>query len=194
MILIGGIFVITSAVIYFLFMTAWLNFFLFIGFVPAFRVLISIIAIAAGLINLKEIFWFKKGVSLTIDEKHKPKLFEKVRKIVHEQETFWAVIGTIALAVFVNFIELLCTAGLPALYTNILTMNKLPWIKYYLYLILYNIIYVVPLLIIVMFFSLTMGRHKFTEKQAKLLKLVSGLLMLLLGLIMLIKPELLSFS
>jgi cytochrome c biogenesis protein CcdA len=116
-----------------------------------------------------------------------------MRRIVHERETSIAIAGTITLAVFVNFIELLCTAGLPAIYTNILTLNKLHWLQYYLYLILYNVIYVVPLMIIVGVFVLTMGRHKFTESQGKILKLISGLLMLALGIIMLIKPELLSF-
>jgi thiol-disulfide isomerase/thioredoxin len=194
MLLIGSIFVITSGAIYFLFMTAWLNFFLFIGYVDIMRIIIAIIAITAGLINIKELFWFKKGVSLTISDKQKPKLFEKMRKIIHEQSTFIAIIGTIALAIFVNFIELLCTAGLPAVYTNILTLNNLPWLSYYLYLLLYNIVYIIPLFIIVLVFVFTMGRHKFTEKQGKILKLISGILMLLLGLIMLIRPELLNFA
>jgi cytochrome c biogenesis protein CcdA len=158
------------------------------------RIIIAIIAITAGLINIKELFWFKKGVSLTISDKQKPKLFEKMRKIIHEQSTAIAIIGTIALAIFVNFIELLCTAGLPAVYTNILTLNNLPWLSYYLYLLLYNIVYIIPLFIIVLVFVFTMGRHKFTEKQGKILKLISGILMLLLGLIMLIRPELLNFA
>ena len=115
-------------------------------------------------------------------------------KIVHEQELPIAIAGTIALAIFVNFIELLCTAGLPAIFTNILTLNDLSWVGYYSYLLLYNIVYTIPLLVIVIVFVMTMGRHKFTEKQGKLLKLISGLLMLTLGLIMLINPTLLSFS
>ena len=194
MLLIGGIFVITSGAIYFLFMTAWLNFFLFIGYVTSIRIIIALVALTAGIINLKELFWFKKGPSLTISDKHKPKLFKSMRKIVQEQELSIAIAGTITLAIFVNFIELLCTAGLPAIFTNILTLNNLPTISYYLYLLLYNLIYIIPLLIIVIVFVLTMGKHKFTEKQGKLLKLISGLLMLTLGLIMLINPTLLSFA
>ncbi|MFC1690634.1 hypothetical protein ACFL0W_00510 [Nanoarchaeota archaeon] len=194
MLLIGGIFVITSGVIYFLFMTAWLNFFLFVGYATSMRIVIAIIAITAGLINLKELFWFKKGISLMISDKHKLKAVEKMRKIVHEQSLSLAITGTIALAIFVNFIELLCTAGLPAIYTNILTLNNLHWVSYYLYLVLYNIIYVLPLMIIVTIFSITMGRHKFTKRQGQILKLISGILMLALGLIMLLRPELLSFG
>jgi len=194
MLIIGGVFVLASGLIYFLFMTAWLNFFLLVGYVPIMRIIIAIIAITAGLINIKELFWFKKGVSLTIDDKHKPKLFKKMRSIVHEKELPIAILGTITLAIFVNFIELLCTAGLPAIYTSILTANNLSFMSYYSYLALYNLIYVVPLIVIVSIFVATMGKRKFTAKQGKVLKLVSGLLMLLLGLIMLIRPELLNFG
>jgi cytochrome c biogenesis protein CcdA len=195
MMLIGGIFVLTSGLIYFVFMTAWFNiFFLSIGkFDLLIRSIIAGIAIVAGLINIKELFWFKKGVSLTISDKHKPKLYKKMREIIHERNVAIAIFSTILLAVFVNFIELLCTTILPASYTNILAAQSLPTLGYYAYLALYNIIYVVPLFVIVTVFVLTMGRHKFTEKQGKLLKLISGLLMLTLGLIMLIRPELLNF-
>ncbi len=194
MLLIGSIFVATSAIIYFLFMSAWLNFFLFIGYTDIMRIIIAFIALIFGLINIKELFFFKKGVSLTINDKYKPKIFEKMRKIVNEKELSIAIAGTIMFAIFVNFIELLCTAGLPAIYTNILTLNNLSGIEYYSYLVLYNLVYVIPLIIIVAVFVITMGKHKFTEKHGKILKLVSGILMLALGLIMLIRPELLSFG
>ena len=117
-----------------------------------------------------------------------------MREIIHEKNMLIAVSSTILLAIFVNFIELLCTTILPASYTSILAAQNLPTMGYYAYLALYNLIYIIPLMVIVTVFVLTMGRHKFTDKQGKLLKLISGLLMLLLGLLMLIRPELLSFA
>ncbi|MCK4432674.1 MAG: hypothetical protein KAV48_01955, partial [Methanomicrobia archaeon] len=90
-----------------------------------------------------------------------------------------------------NLIELLCSAGFPAIYTRILTLNALPSIQYYLYLVAYNIIYVIPLFIIVMVFVITMGRRKLNERQGRILKLISGALMLILGLLLLLKPEIL---
>ena len=48
----------------------------------------------------------------------------------------------LVLAGLVNVIELLCTAGLPALYTQILTLQRLPMWSYYRYLGLYNLAYV----------------------------------------------------
>ena len=191
MLIVGLIFVFTSAFVYFLFMTAWLNFFLLIGYVDILRIIIGIIAITAGIVNMKDFFFFKKGVSLTIPESKKPGLIKKMRKVIKEESTFPLIIGTMTLAFFANLIELLCSAGFPAIYTRILTLNALPTVQYYLYLVAYNIIYVIPLLIIVMIFVLTMGRRKLSENQGRILKLISGLLMLLLGLLLILKPEIL---
>ncbi len=70
----------------------------------------------------------------------------------------------------------------------------MPTLTYYFYLVLYDIIYVIPLAIITGIFVVTMGAHRFTEKQGKWLKLISGLMMLVLGLLLIIKPELLMFG
>ncbi len=80
---IGGIFVITSGVIYFLFMAAWLNLFLFVGYVKALRIAVGVVALVMGVINCKDFFFFKQGVSLTIPEAAQPKLFKKMRDVVH---------------------------------------------------------------------------------------------------------------
>jgi glutaredoxin len=193
--LIGGIFVITSGAIYFLFMAAWLNFFLFVGYFNIMKLIIALIALIAGGINIKDFFFFKKGgLSLTIPDSAKPKLYKKMRNLVKASQLPSIIIGTIFLAIFVNFIELLCTLGLPAIYTRILTLNNLPILTYYLYLLLYNIVYVIPLGTIVLIFAYTLGKRKFTEKEGRILKLISGLLMSLLGIIMLFKPELLMFG
>ncbi len=194
MFLIGFIFVATSGIVYFIFMAAWLNFFLIIGFVNALRIIIAIVAIIVGLINMKDFFFFKKGMSFTIPNKWKPKLFKKMRGLVREEATLAIIVGTIILAFIANSFELICTFGLPAIYTRALTLQNLPTFTYYFYLFLYNVIYVLPLFIIVVIFTATMGARKFTEKQGKILKLVSGILMLILGLILLIKPEILVFG
>lgn len=191
MLIVGVTFVITSGIVYFMFMAAWLNFFLLVGYVDVMRIAIAILAITMGIINVKDFFLFKRGVSLTIPDSKKPSLMKRMRGLLKKESTFALILGTMALAFFANLIELLCTAGFPAIYTRILTLNALSALKYYLYLLLYNAVYVVPLMIIVVSFVVTMGRRKFTERQGRILKLVSGAIMLLLGLIMLLKPEIL---
>ncbi len=199
MLIIGLTFVITSGVIYFLFMTAWLNLFLLIGYVNLLRILIGFVALFMGVVNVKDAFWFKKGISLTIPDSVKPKLFKRMRTVIKEAKEsegmpLTAIIGTIILAVTANLIELACTAGFPAIYTRILTLKQLPIIQYYLYLVLYNMIYVIPLLIIVIVFALTLGAHKFGEKQGRVLKFIGGVLMLVLGFLLIYKPEVLMFG
>jgi len=194
MFLIGSIFIAASGIVYFLFMAAWLNFFLIIGFVDILRIIIAFIAIIVGIVNMKDFFFFKKGISFTIPERFKPKLFEKMRNLVKEEATLAIIIGTVVLAFAANSFELLCTFGFPAIYTRALTLHNLPTFTYYFYLALYNIVYVMPLFIIVLIFTSTMGARKFTEKHGKILKMISGILMFTLGLILLIKPEMLLFG
>jgi len=77
-------------------------------------------------------------------------------------------------------------------FTRVLTLQNLPVFHYYLYLLIYNVIYVIPLAVIVLTFSITLGARKLTEWQGRVLKLVSGLMMLFLGLVLLINPTLLN--
>lgn len=181
MLLIGSVFVISSGVVYFGFMSAWFNFFSLIGMHRIITWILSVVAIGMGLINLKEVFFFKKGVSLMISEKQKPKLYQRVRKIIQTRSTLLAIALTVALALFVNLIELTCTMGLPALFSKILTERKIAIGAKYFYLVLYNIAYIFPLWLIVVGFSVTLGKYKMTEKSAKVFKAISGLLMIALG-------------
>jgi len=100
--------------------------------------------------------------------------------------------GTIVLAIAANSYELLCTAGFPMVFTRILTLQNLTTGQYYLYLIMYNCIYVIPLATIVVIFTTTLGAKKLTEWQGRKLKLLSGLMMFFLGLILLIDSALLN--
>ncbi len=190
-IFLGTTFVVASGFVYFLFMTAWVNVFLVIGYSSTITIILGVVAVLMGLVNIKELFFFKKGVSLMIPESVKPKLYKKSRKVINESNKFLAILGTITLAIFVNFIELGCTVGLPAIYTRILSLRNISSFDTYLYIALYNLVYIMPLAIIVAVFAYTMGHYKFKEKHGKALKLVSGLLMLVLGLLLIFYPNVL---
>lgn len=193
--LIGGIFVVASGVMYFLFMTAWLNLFMFIGYVKILRIAVALVAIGMGLINCKDFFFFKQGISLTIPEAAQPKLFKKMRALIQTTAVPAVILGTLVLAATANLIELLCTAGFPAIYTRILTLqDNLSVVQYYLYLAFYNVVYVIPLAVIVGMFAWKMGGRKLTEREGRILKLIGGVLMLALGVILLVKPHLLMFG
>jgi len=192
MMLIGGTFVLFSGLIYFLFMAAWLNLFLLAGNLGIITLAAGLIALVVAALNIKDFFFFGKGVSLSISEDAKPKLFERMRNLLRSTSFLSTLAGTVVLALAANTYELLCTAGFPMVFTRILTLHRLAPATYYLYLALYNIVYIIPLTIIVALFTITLGSRKLTEWQGRQLKLVSGFMMLCLSLILLIKPALLT--
>jgi thiol-disulfide isomerase/thioredoxin len=190
MLLIGGTFVFFSGFIYFIFMSAWLNLFLYAGQLKIITKIAGFIALVIAVINIKDFFIFKKGISLSVPEKAKPKLFERIRNLLKATSLPSMMIGAIVLAIAANTYELLCTVGFPIVFTRILTLNNLMPLEYYLYLIFYNVIYVIPLGVVVLVFAITLGSKKLTEWQGQILKLISGLMMLGLGGILLIDPDL----
>jgi glutaredoxin len=192
MLVIGGTFILLSGLIYFLFMAAWLNLFLLAGRLTVITLAAGVIALTVSLINIKDFFLFKKGVSLAIPESAKPRLFEKMRNLLKASSLVSMLAGTVVLAIAANTYELLCTAGFPMVFTRVLTLHSLPPATYYLYLALYNIIYIIPLAGIVVLFTVTLGARKLTEWEGRKLKLVSGLMMLFLGLVLLLNPALLN--
>jgi hypothetical protein len=88
--------------------------------------------------------------------------------------------------------ELLCAAGFPLVFTRILTLGELSTPAYYGYLALYNAIYVLPLLAMVIAFVITLGTRKLKEEEGRVLKLVAGLMMVGLGSVLLLAPEALN--
>jgi hypothetical protein len=192
MLLVGGVFVLFSGLVYFLFMAAWLNVFLVIGRLAAITLTGGLVALVIGAINIKDFLFFKQGVSLVIPEAAKPKLFERMRGLLKAQSLPAMLGGAVVLAVTANAYELLCTAGFPMVYTRVLTLHQLSPAEYYEYLVLYNVVYVVPLAIIVAVITATLGARKMTEWQGRQLKLLSGLMMAVLGLVLIIEPALLN--
>lgn len=192
MLLVGGIFVFFSGLIYFLFMAAWLNAFRWIGEIQRVTVIAGLVSVTIGLVNIKDFFWFKRGVSLSLSETSRRSLATRMRGLLRGDSLPALLAGTAVLAIAANSYELLCTVGFPMVYTRILTLHALPDAQYYLYLALYNLIYILPLLLIVLLFVFTLGARKLTETEGRILKLMSGLMMLGLGILLLFAPQALS--
>jgi thiol-disulfide isomerase/thioredoxin len=192
MAIIGGIFVFFSGAIYFLFMTAWLNLFIYAGELRLITLIAGSIAVVIAAINIKDYFWFKKGFSLGISDNEKPRLFDRVRRLLRLDSIVAVVIATVVLAIVANSYELLCTAGFPMVYTRILTLNSLSIESYYMYILLYSFIYILPLLVIVSVFTIKLGSRKLSEYEGMVLKLLSGVMMLILGLLLVLSPHLLN--
>lgn len=188
MALISGTFVLVSGAVYYMFMAAWLNLFLAVGMSAAVRWLLAAIALAIGAINLRDGLRRGNGFVLSIPGGAKPGLYARMRRVLQAQSLMPALLGVAVLAVVVNFVEIICTAGFPALYTAVLAQQALAPASYYAYLALYIFGYILDDSIMVAVAVIALGARRLPPRAGQALKLVSGLVMLLLGVLLLLRP------
>lgn len=188
MALVAGTFVLASGAVYFLFMAAWLNLFLLIGLTAWLRYGLAGLALLIAAVNIKDAVRPGAGPSLSIPEAAKPGLYRRMRKVINSDTLLLSLPAVALLAIVVNFVELLCTAGFPALYTAILTQQNLPAGAYYGYLGLYILGYIADDTLMVAVAVIALGNRKLSERGGRWLKLASGLVMLGLGAVMLLQP------
>lgn len=189
MALVSGTFVLVSGSVYYAFMAAWLNVFLIMGLSNPVRWTLAGLACVIGAVNVKDYFAFKQGLSFSIPEAAKPGLYARMRQLLQTEALAASLLSVTVLAILVNFIELLCTAGLPAIYTAVLSQQGLGMPQYYAYLLLYIVGYIADDTLMVAIAVFTLGSHKLTEQSGRWLKLVSGAVMLGLAAAMLLRPD-----
>lgn len=186
MALVAGTFVLASGAVYYAFMAAWLNLFLLIGLSRASELALGAIAVAAGVINLKDFHALGRGITLSIPAAAKPGIHARLRRIVQQRSLLPAIAGTVVFAILVQLVELLCTSGFPAVYTRILTTAGLePW-TYYAYLLLYNLMYMLDDVAVLAVGVITLSRHRLQEREGRRLKLLAGAVLLALGVYLLL--------
>lgn len=192
--ILGIVFIVTSAFVYFLFMAAWLNFILFIGMVTWVRIIIGLVALMGGGYSIREYIINKDGDCKVTNKEKRQKVFQRLKNITRKK-SFWLAIGGIILLAFaVNLVEAVCSAGLPAIYTQILSLNDLSTTQYYLYILLYIFFFMLDDLIVFFLAMTTLRMTGANNKYAKWSSLIGGILMILIGLILIFKPELLMFG
>lgn len=193
--ILGLTFLTTSAAIYMLFMVAWLKFTSVIGTVTWLRMLIALVAMTGGFINLKTYLKDRKNDGCdVVDDKKRSKLFESVKKIMHQKSFILALFGIVALAASVNIIELACSAGFPVVFTSILTVNDLPAYQYIGYIFLYILVFLLDDIIIFVIAMLTFEVTGISTKYGRMSHLIGGIVMLVIGLLMVFKPAWLMFN
>ncbi len=191
--LLGTTFIAASALVYFLFLAAWLNLFLFLGFIVWVRLVVGLVALATGGYFLRDYVVNKSGQCQVIGNRRQ-KTMEKIRKIIKKKQLLLSLLGIIILAFAVNLVELICSAGLPAIYTQILSLAQLPKWQYYLYLLFYILIFMLDDLIIFFIAMITLQAVGIQSKYSRLSHLIGGILMLIIGCLLLFKPEWLMFG
>ena len=196
MLILGFTFLLTSGLVYFIIMFSWLNIVVSVSTSIIFRTLIAIFAVVAGIYNLYNYYKSLKeddGCEVVSKEKRKT-IFKRIRKFTHEKRFIIAILGIMALAISVNIIELLCSAGLPVVFSELLAINNISGTKAILYNILYIIFFMLDDIVVFLLAVKTMDVVGFSTKYNKYSHLLGGLIMLLIGLLLILKPEWLMFN
>lgn len=192
--ILGTLFIVTSAFVYFLFMAAWLHLIIFLGFISFIRIAIGMLALGGGVYSLREYHVNKEGTCKVTNPGQKRTIIAKMKSVVAHHQLFLASVGIIALAFVVNLVELVCSAGLPAVFTQVLVLNELPTLEYYLYIVLYIFFFMLDDLFVFAVAMTTFHLTGITTRYVGVSHLVGGFLMIIVGLSLIFKPEWLMFG
>ena len=182
LLLLGGAYI---GAIFFTYLVAGLGLVYFLSEIPILiaeylSIAVGILVILAGLLEIKDFFWYGKGFSLQI-----PHYF--AMKIQEMSTSKTTVIGVMLLGAFVAAVELPCT-GAP--YLAIITVLRINFdLTAFGLMVLYNLIFVAPLLIIL---AMVAGGakissvQKWKEESKGAMRLGMGLLLIALGWILIL--------
>ena len=194
--ILGLTFIFTSGFVYLCFMVSWLSLASFLNSVVLIRFLIACFAVLFGMVN---IYRYIKSLNSDVgcdvtNKKKRVKIMERIKKIVNEKSFLLSILGIVLLAFSVNLIELLCSLGIPVMFTNVLAMNDLSALEYVIYIGLYLLFFLIDDILIFVIAMKTLKIKGISNKYTKYSHLIGGIIMLLLGILMVIKPEWLMFN
>jgi hypothetical protein len=178
-------------VLYFLFMTAWLNAFLLLGYMRAVTVLIGIVALGGGILSIKEYITTKGELVCKVgDAGSKRGMITRLEEIVASPLTIPTLAAIVALAFVVNSVEFVCSSAIPAVFTQVLALSNISSLEHYGYIALYDFFFMLDDLIVfgLAAFAISGGVG---EKYAKYCKIIGGAILFLLGVMLLFAPQML---
>jgi cytochrome c biogenesis protein CcdA len=195
--IIGLTFLFTSALAYFILMFAYLEITKeLLNTATWFRYLIGAFAVGFGGYNIyKYLKNRNKDVGCEVtDDTSRKKIIDRIKGIVKKQNLFIALLGVIILAITVNLIELACSAGLPLLFTQILSYNNLPRGMELMYMGVYILFFLIDDLIIFVIAMLTMKVTGISNKYSKLSSIIGGVIMIIVGILLVFFPNIIMFN
>lgn len=193
----GLTFLISSGLVYLLFMLAWLNIAVSLSSIRWIQLIISAVALIGAFVNLRSYFKsvIKKDEGCeVVDNKKRKKLMERIKKYTSEKSFLLAMLGVMALAFSVNLIELACSAGLPLIFTQVLALNNLNALQYGIYIFIYLLFFLIDDIVVFVIAMKTFELTGISTKYTKYSHLIGGLIMLIIGLLMIFKPSWLMFN
>ena len=194
MFILGYTFLFTSALVYFLSMLG-ISVVLNVTAVKQIQILIALVALIAGVLNIRTYIKTRNDTGChVVDDKKRKKMVKRVIKITKQESLFLALIGVIALAASVNLVELACSLGFPAIFSEILALNNVTGPLRVLYLIIYVFFYMIDDLIVFTIAVSTFTIAAKSTKYTKYVNLIAGIIMILIGTLLIFKPEWVMFN
>jgi hypothetical protein len=176
-----------------LFIAGLFTVFTFVSFLGWIQVLVALMALFFAVVNIKDYFWYKEGLSFTIADDKKSGIYKGIRNVMKAGDSLWGLVSaTFVMAIGVSVVEFSCTAGFPVLWTNLLTAQQVGTLTFILLLLVYMLIYQIDEIGIFLAAVFTLRASRLEEKHGRILKLIGGMLMLTLAGVMIIKPALMN--
>ena len=192
--ILGITFLATSSIVYLIFMMGILK--IVNSFNNIFKYLIALVALIGGILNIRSfVKSLNKNIGCQVTNKNqKKKIIDKIKNIVNEKNFLIAMIGIMLLAVSVNLVELACSAGLPTLFVEILSINNIKGVSSYIYMLLYILLFMIDDIVIFVIAMVTLKVTGISNKYTKYSHLIGGIIMLLIGILMIFKVDWLMFN
>jgi cytochrome c biogenesis protein CcdA/thiol-disulfide isomerase/thioredoxin len=188
--LVGVTFLTTTALVYGLFIVGVFGALSYIAWLGWVQWLVASLAFVFAVVNIKDYFWFQKGVSFTIPAERKPGIHRNMRGLLrpgHSPASL--VVATVAMALGIALVELPCTAGFPVVWSGLVAAHQPGLVHFAGLVALYLFLYLLIELAVFLAALKTLKASRFEERHGRLLKLGGGMIMLVLALVLAIAPE-----
>jgi glutaredoxin len=192
--LLGGLFLMSTAAAYYMVVAAWLNTLLILGLIDWLRVAIGIVALAGGVYYVHEYFRHPELLCRVANASRRERVTARLKAAVTEPRFLTAATAIVVLAVGVNFIELLCSAGIPAVYTQILALTPMPAWQHHAWLALYVLVFLLDDLAVFAAAMITLEVTGAGSRYAHHTQLVGGVTLAILGVLLVFRPQWLQFG
>lgn len=190
---VGLVFLSTTAAVYGLFIAGVFTVLLYLEQLPWIQIVVALFALIFGVVNIKDYFAYKRGISFTIPERFKPGIMRQTGKLRSSQRSLGAtLLLTVAMALGIALIELPCTAGFPVVWSSLLSTHGVEGAGFASLLAVYLVVYLSVEIAILVGVLVTFRLDRLEERQGRVLKLIGGAIMLALGGVLFINPAIMT--
>ena len=192
--LIGIAFVAASALMYLLILGAWLNVLLLAGALALVRIVVGIVALAGGAYYLKQ---FATNADMRCEvtaPESRRRVMERLKALVLRRDLLAALAGVAMLAFAVNLVEFMCSAGIPAVFTQVLALSKLAFWENLAFLLLYVFVFMLDDLVVLVVALKTLEWSGLTTRYARWSNAIGGVVLITIGTLLIFRPQWLSFA